>query len=138
VAESVACQRLAGQTMVMRSLSLATFLASASLLGFFGLRNLSMPPHAPGQFPFYFYQSFVGNLDGRSCPSYPVCSLYARRAVAKHGLLLGSWFILDRLIHEADDVRLGPGIVIDGEKKLYDPLERNDFWLRKGERNEKK
>ncbi|MDQ7057821.1 MAG: membrane protein insertion efficiency factor YidD [Ghiorsea sp.] len=66
---------------------------------------------------------------GESCPAYPVCSAYAREAIKEHGALLGSWLMIDRLIHEIDDVNLGPWIMWQGEKRLYDPLKRNDFWL---------
>lgn len=83
----------------------------------------------PLQSPLYFYQRIVGHLDGRPCPSFPVCSLYAKQALAMHGALLGSWLMLDRLIHEADDVRRGPWTVAEDGKRLYDPLSRNDFWL---------
>lgn len=127
--------------MVMRSqdalntLKLTLLLAAGSLIATTGLRCFSLPAHSPEKFPLYFYQRIVGDLDGRSCPSYPVCSFYARQAVEKHGLLLGSWLILDRLIHEADDVRVGPRVIVDGRQRLHDPLTRNDFWLKKGERN---
>lgn len=93
-------------------------------------------PHAPGRVvsaagaPLYVYQHVVGPHDGRSCPSWPVCSLYARQAFAAHGLLIGSWLMLDRLIHEADDLRRGPWLLAGDGKRLYDPLARNDFWLR--------
>jgi len=78
--------------------------------------------------PLYAYQQLAGPLDGRSCPSFPVCS-YARQALQAHGLLVGSWLILDRLIHEADDVHNGPWLLAADGKRLYDPLARNDFWL---------
>ncbi len=83
----------------------------------------------PLQSPLYLYQRIVGHLDGRPCPSFPVCSLYAKQALAMHGALLGSWLMLDRLIHEADDVRRGPWTMAEDGKRLYDPLSRNDFWL---------
>ena len=79
--------------------------------------------------PLWAYQQLVGQVDGRSCPSYPVCSLYARQALSRHGLLLGSWLMLDRLIHEADDVRRGRRVATSDGWRLFDPLSRNDFWL---------
>jgi len=48
--------------------------------------------------------------------------------------------MLDRLIHEADELRLGSWIMIDGQKRLNDPLARNDYWLEsvaKGEQHAK-
>lgn len=80
-----------------------------------------------------FYRHVVGAVDGRSCPSWPVCSSYASQAVKKHGLLIGSWLMLDRLIHEGDDLHERYGWVrVDGELRHDDPVERNDFWLHNG------
>lgn len=75
------------------------------------------------------YQHVVGPLDGRSCPSYPVCSAYAGESLHRYGLLIGSWLMLDRLIHENDDLQQGQWVIVNGERRLYDPLERNAFWL---------
>ena len=80
----------------------------------------------------HFYQQVIGHLDGKSCPAYPVCSSYAHQALSAHGPLLGGWLIMDRLIHESDDLHLGPWFVVAGGKRLYDPLHRNDYWLQKG------
>ncbi len=89
----------------------------------------------PAEIPIHFFQHVAGELDGRSCPSYPACSKYAQKAIEKHGLLLGSWIMLDRLIHESGDVIDGYVVSINGEQRLYDPLIRNDFWLEKGDGN---
>ena len=56
-------------------------------------------------------------------------SLYAVQAVEKYGLLTGSWLMLDRLMHESDDLQRGPWVVYEGVVRLYDPLARNAFWL---------
>jgi len=77
----------------------------------------------------HFYRNGIGQMDGRACPSYPVCSLYAAQAVQQHGLLLGPWLAMDRIIHEHDDIEHGHWLSIDGEERLYDPLIRNDFWV---------
>jgi len=98
------------------------------LLGLFW-KNFDLPVSTPQGFSIHFYQHVLGHLDGRACPSYPVCSAYAREAIAKHGALVGSWLMIDRLIHEIDDLDRGPWINWHGEKRLYDPLEHNDFWL---------
>lgn len=104
-------------------------LASAALLLSMLWQAMGLPASTPAGFPVVFYQHGIGHLDGRSCPSYPVCSAYARQAVARHGLLLGSWMALDRLIHETDDLHRGPWVRVDGEIRLNDSLERNSFWL---------
>jgi len=99
----------------------------------FGLAMLwqsILPPlSGPENMVMLFYRNVIGQMDGRSCPSYPVCSLYAAQAVKQHGLLVGSWLAMDRLIHEHDDIQRGQWLTINGEKRLYDPLIRNDFWL---------
>ncbi len=90
-----------------------------------------MPATTPQGFGIAFYQHVLGHLDGRACPAYPVCSAYAREAIQTHGALVGSWLMIDRLIHETSDLSIGPWINWKGEKRLYDPLRRNDFWLEK-------
>jgi len=112
-----------------------------SVAGFYGLlavasfglamlwQSILSPLFEPENFMMHFYRNGIGQLDGRACPSYPVCSLYAAQAVQKHGLLMGSWLAMDRIIHEHDDIQHGHWLTIDGEKRLYDPLSRNDFWI---------
>jgi len=78
----------------------------------------------------HYYRHVIGQLDGRSCPSYPVCSLYAAQAVEKHGLLVGSWLAMDRIIHEGDDLYGDRWVDYQGERRLYDPLSHNDFWVK--------
>ncbi|RMH51299.1 MAG: membrane protein insertion efficiency factor YidD [Zetaproteobacteria bacterium] len=92
-------------------------------------QRLLDPIPAPQLFPMRFFQNVVGTLDGRKCGDYPVCSLYARQALRKHGLVIGSWLAMDRIIHEVGDLERGPFILYQGERRVYDPLARNDFWL---------
>jgi len=106
-----------------------TLLAVSALMLALGWRSIGLPNASPDMFGIHFYQHVVGDLDGRPCPSYPVCSLYAKQALSQHGWLVGSWLMLDRLIHEADDLQHGPWIVVEGERRLHDPLSRNSFWL---------
>ncbi len=115
---------------VRRMMMLYAGIAVASLvLGLFW-KNFDLPASSPQGFGIHFYQHVLGHLDGRACPAYPVCSVYAREAISEHGFLVGSWLMIDRLIHETDDLAVGPWIHRDGKTKLYDPLGRNDFWLR--------
>jgi len=93
-------------------------------------QRTNFPTTTPQTFGIHFYQHILGQIDGRSCPSYPVCSAYAREALQQHGWLVGSWLAMDRLIHEFDDLQSNHTIIVEGEKRLYDPLSRNDFWLR--------
>jgi putative component of membrane protein insertase Oxa1/YidC/SpoIIIJ protein YidD len=121
--------RFAGKTMVMRGVRIYMVLAASALILALGWKNIGIPDASPHMFGIQYYQHVVGNLDGRSCPAYPVCSVYAKQALSQHGWLIGSWLMLDRLIHEADDLQHGPWIVFEGETRLHDPLSRNDFWL---------
>lgn len=91
--------------------------------------SVGLPATTPQGFGIRFYQAVAGPVDGRRCPSYPVCSLYARQALERYGLLVGSWMMLDRLIHEFDDVHRGPWILVHGRVRLNDTLERNTAWV---------
>ncbi|MDX8384427.1 MAG: membrane protein insertion efficiency factor YidD [Ghiorsea sp.] len=106
----------------------AGLMVASLLLGMFW-KTFDMPTTSPQGFAIHFYQHVLGHLDGRACPAYPVCSAYAKEAIAEHGALVGSWLMMDRLIHETDDLKLGTWVIWKGEKRLYDPLNRNDFWL---------
>jgi len=126
---------IAGQAMVskLRLARIGLIMAAASLMMGLTWQAMALPTTTPGSWPLRFYQHVLGHLDGRNCSSYPVCSAYASQALTKHGMVMGSMLIIDRLIHEADDLQRGPWIVADGKTRLYDPLARNDFWL-KGDR----
>jgi len=130
--EGATDQRI-GQSSVLR---LYVWLAGASLGAALLWQSVALPASSPQSYVIHFYQHMLGQMDGRACPSYPVCSVYARQAINQHGLLLGSWLALDRLIHENNDLQHGPWRVFEGEKRLYDPLWRNDFWIR-GDSDEK-
>lgn len=135
VAGRLAGLGLARQTMVTRtgwhSFPVLYMLLAAGSFAVAMLWQAILPPlsSGPQNMVMHFYRNVVGQMDGRACPSYPVCSLYAAQAVNKHGLLVGSWLAMDRLIHEHDDIEQGHWLMIDGEERLYDPLIRNDFWL---------
>jgi len=115
---------------VKRMSVLYSALAAGSLLMSLAWGRMGLPVETPAAFPMHFYQHIIGPMDGKSCPSYPVCSLYARQAVARHGLLVGSWLVLDRLIHEGDDLRHPQWVRVGGAVRSYDPLSRNDFWIK--------
>jgi hypothetical protein len=116
---------------VVRALLLYAVLAAVSLPAAWLWDLAGLPPYAPAAFPIQFYQGVIGPVDGRRCPANPVCSRYAREAIAAHGLLLGSWLTLDRLIHEAGDLRESRWVMVEGRRRLDDSLARNDFWLRR-------
>jgi len=117
--------------MVKRVVLLYAVLAAASLPVAWLWQVAGLPPHDPAAFPIQFYQRVIGPVDGRRCPASPVCSRYAREAIAAHGLWIGSWLTLDRLIHEGGDLREGRWVMVEGQRRLDDSLARNDFWLRR-------
>ena len=75
-----------------------------------------------------FFQNVISPVDGDRCPMYPICSEYGILALRKHGPFLGFVMIADRLIHERDEMRYAPEIMVGNRWRYYDPLENNDFW----------
>jgi len=115
--------------MVTMAVRLYLLLAGASLAVAMFWQSILPAETKPEAMVMHYYRHVMGQLDGRSCPSYPVCSLYASQAIERYGFLLGSWLTIDRVIHEGDDLYQGQWLNIDGETRLYDPLSRNDFWM---------
>jgi len=135
VAGELAGLGFTGQAMVVTTMkrSWAGFygLLAAASFGLAMLWQATLPLlSGPESMVMHFYRNVIGQMDGRSCPSYPVCSLYATQAVNQHGLLVGSWLAMDRIIHEHDDMHDGQWLIINGETRLYDPLARNAAWLK--------
>jgi hypothetical protein len=58
----------------------------------------------------------------------PSCSAYSIQAIEKHGFFVGILMTVDRLLHESDEIALGPEIETAGGLKVHDPVENNDFW----------
>lgn len=60
---------------------------------------------------------------------YPSCSQYSIESFEKHGFFIGWMMTCDRLYRcGRDELRLSPRIIINEQKKTYDPVENNDFW----------
>jgi hypothetical protein len=45
-----------------------------------------------------FYQIFLSPLIGQNCRFHPTCSYYAISALKQHGLLVGSWLSVKRIL----------------------------------------
>ena len=94
----------------------------------------SSPPQeqssdSPGIWLLNIYRDHISAVDGDRCPSVPTCSSYAVQAFKKHGFFIGWMMTVDRLIHEGQEERsVSPLIYRNGTRKLYDPVENNDFW----------
>lgn len=76
-----------------------------------------------------FFQKNISPIDGSRCPSQPSCSSYSLQAIKKHGFFMGWMMTVDRLIHEgSEETKVSPVVLIDGQYKILDPVENNDFW----------
>ena len=83
----------------------------------------------PGAYVISLFKKYVSPVDGDRCPSYPSCSSYSIRAFKKHGFVMGWLMTVDRLIHEgSEEKKVSPVITVNGMRKIYDPVENNDFW----------
>ncbi|MDE0723792.1 MAG: hypothetical protein OSB62_03735 [Alphaproteobacteria bacterium] len=81
--------------------------------------------------PLYLYRNSAGKVDGSRANGAPVNSLYARRAVEKHGLMVGSLFTVDRLVRDWRESTIPAEVVESDNRWRYaDPLSRNDFWYK--------
>jgi hypothetical protein len=83
-----------------------------------------------------FFKTHISPVDGDRCQSYPTCATYAEQAFRKHGFVMGWMMTVDRLIHEGnEEASVTPFVYINGEMKIFDPVENNDFWwgIPKGE-----
>jgi putative membrane protein insertion efficiency factor len=56
----------------------------------------------PGQrvalFALVAYKSILSPIMPSACKFYPTCSMYAKEAVERHGVMKGSWLAAKRLI----------------------------------------
>lgn len=75
-----------------------------------------------------FFRDHISAVDGDRCPSLPSCSSYSVEAFKKHGFFMGWLMSVDRLIHEADEAAISPLVRRNGQVKIFDPVENNDFW----------
>jgi uncharacterized protein len=75
------------------------------------------------------FRDYISRVDGDRCPSLPSCSSYSVQAFKKHGFFMGWLLTVDRLIHEgSEEVKVSPLVYYRGRKKIFDPVENNDFW----------
>jgi hypothetical protein len=95
----------------------------------------SVTPVAPEAFPalvfdtyLRFFQRVISPVDGARSNMYPTGSDYARRAIKKHGALLGIVLTTERLMHEGNEGQRAPRIRKYGLWRIYDPVEANDWW----------
>lgn len=92
---------------------------------------LSKTEGGGGELLFQCLRDVISKVDGARCPMYPTDTQFAVEAARRHGLVLGLLFFVDRLFHEWSETKKAPTIVVHGRKRFYDPLDANDFWLRR-------
>jgi hypothetical protein len=78
--------------------------------------------------PIMFWRKIMSRHWGIRCSHYPSCSKYSLLAIEKHGPIIGFVMTFDRLQHESNEARYSPVAVINGETRVLDPVENNDFW----------
>ena len=94
---------------------------------------------SPGLQLISLYKNHISSVDGDRCPSHPTCASYAEQAFQKHGFIMGWMMTVDRLIHEGnEETSVSPFVNMDGDVRIFDPVENNDFWwdLREGENHD--
>ena len=100
--------------------------------------NKTINENNPGSYVVSLFRRYVSPVDGDRCPSYPTCSSYSIKAFKKHGFIKGWLMTVDRLIHEgSEEKKVSPVVIVDGIKKIYDPVENNDFWWHKKSKEKK-
>ncbi|MEW6669857.1 MAG: membrane protein insertion efficiency factor YidD [Thermodesulfobacteriota bacterium] len=81
------------------------------------------------------FRDHLSAVDSDRCPSYPTCSSYSVEAFRKHGFVMGWLMTVDRLIHEGrEETAVSPLIYSEGQWKIYDPVQNNDFWWHRPEK----
>ncbi len=91
------------------------------------------PPAAsasPFGLAFGVWSRLLTAIDGPRCAHRPTCSAYARRALARHGLPLGLWLAMGRLLRGAHSsaLRRLPVVPGPGGPYLLDRLPDAAFW----------
>lgn len=44
------------------------------------------------------YQKFISPIKGKTCRFYPTCSDYTKQAIAKHGVIKGTFYGIKRIL----------------------------------------
>ena len=108
------------------------FLVFLLIVAMLGLVDLVLPSEATYRHlvkPLIgMYRVSAGLVRDHDCPSHPSCSSYALEAYKKHGLIMGTFLTVDRLIGEPGRMKEGPWVRTEDGKRVHDPLEANTFW----------
>ncbi|MFP4057073.1 MAG: membrane protein insertion efficiency factor YidD [Candidatus Brocadiia bacterium] len=86
------------------------------------------PRSVPG-WAMWLYKHYLAQVDAhRTCRFRPTCGDYARQAIRKHGPLLGWVMGCERAIRYHGDTGTYRR-TLEGETRLVDEVEDNDFWF---------
>jgi len=77
------------------------------------------------------YRNYLSSSISRGCPSYPSCSQYMYRSIARFGAIPGMILGLERLLHESGELHDGVFIETSHGLRVYDPIENNILWWKK-------
>lgn len=79
---------------------------------------------------FSFYQKVISPADGARCGFYPTCADYSYQAIRKHGPIWGIWMSTDRFMRDHGHNEGSYDLIEKyGKRRLFDPIDANDFWF---------
>jgi putative component of membrane protein insertase Oxa1/YidC/SpoIIIJ protein YidD len=84
--------------------------------------------------PFYFafrvWSELLTKIDGRRCAHRPSCSRFAHEAIRRHGIPVGVWMALSRLMRgaQSSSIRGLTPVAMAGGVYLIDGIEEYTFW----------
>ena len=84
--------------------------------------------------PFYFafrvWAEVLTKIDGRRCAHRPSCSRFAHLAIRRHGIPVGVWMALSRLMRGAQSSSIRRLVPVAGAGGVYliDRIEDYTFW----------
>ncbi|WP_221936604.1 membrane protein insertion efficiency factor YidD [Litoribacter populi] len=71
---------------------------------------------------YKFYQDYISDTRGSSCPMYPSCSKYSISSFQNHGALIGWFNTADRLMRCGHEHSYYPMSIVGNQAKLLDPV----------------
>ena len=91
---------------------------------------MQLPAGSPFGLAFGFWQAVLTRIDGPRCAHRPTCSAFGHQALARHGLPLGFWITLERLMRGASSsaIRMLPAASVPGQVFFIDRLDDYTFW----------
>lgn len=84
----------------------------------------------PFHFAFRVWSELLTKIDGRRCAHRPSCSQFAHESIRRHGIPLGVWMALSRLMRgaQSSSIRQLTPVAMAGGVYLIDRIEDYTFW----------